>query len=173
MLGTRWDLVLGGGNSHAGTYFDQALTFPFVGELGRWAARQSFRRRDRYFDMVAAELPEGFGASSPGEVHLLVPLREKAMELSIVRRFGRRGSLSLLGGALSFQELSYPGGRDASILWEFAAEGQRWFDLVRTGTLEELVPQAKPGVVPQQKHYLFPIPQRERDVNPNLPQNNY
>lgn len=56
---------------------------------------------------------------------------------------------------------------------EFAAEGQRWFDLVRTGTLEELVPQAKPGVVPQQKHYLFPIPQRERDVNPNLPQNNY
>lgn len=56
---------------------------------------------------------------------------------------------------------------------EFAAEGQRWFDLVRTGTLEELVPLAKPGVTPQAKHYLFPIPQRERDVNPNLPQNNY
>jgi starch-binding outer membrane protein, SusD/RagB family len=56
---------------------------------------------------------------------------------------------------------------------EFVAEGQRWFDLVRTATLETLVPLAKPGVVPQQKHYLFPIPQRERDVNPNLPQNNY
>lgn len=56
---------------------------------------------------------------------------------------------------------------------EFAAEGQRWFDLVRTGKLEALVPLAKPGVIPQQKHYLFPIPQHERDVNPNLPQNDY
>ncbi|MEO6820260.1 MAG: RagB/SusD family nutrient uptake outer membrane protein [Ginsengibacter sp.] len=55
---------------------------------------------------------------------------------------------------------------------EFVAEGQRWFDLVRTGTLESLVPIAKPGVVPQAKHYLFPIPQRERDLNKNLTQNN-
>ncbi|MBA9077287.1 MULTISPECIES: RagB/SusD family nutrient uptake outer membrane protein [Rufibacter] len=56
---------------------------------------------------------------------------------------------------------------------EFVAEGHRWFDLARTGTLETLVPLAKPGVVPTAKHYLFPIPQRERDLNPNLPQNNY
>ena len=54
---------------------------------------------------------------------------------------------------------------------EFVAEGQRWFDLVRTGTLESLVPIAKPGIVPQAKHYLFPIPQREIDLNPNLKQN--
>ncbi|HEX6589572.1 MAG TPA: POTRA domain-containing protein [Longimicrobiales bacterium] len=116
MIGTRWDLALAGGSSHAGTFFDQALTFPFVGETGRWASRQSFRRRDRYFDLIAAEVPESLSGSSPSEIHLLVPLREKAMELSLVRRFGRRGSLTLLGGALSFQELSYPGGRDASIL---------------------------------------------------------
>lgn len=54
---------------------------------------------------------------------------------------------------------------------EFVAEGQRWFDLARTGTLETLVPVAKPGVTPQQKHYVFPIPQRERDLNENLTQN--
>lgn len=54
---------------------------------------------------------------------------------------------------------------------EFVAEGQRWFDLVRTETLETLVPVAKPGIQPSSTHYLFPIPQRERDVNPNLPQN--
>ena len=54
---------------------------------------------------------------------------------------------------------------------EFVAEGQRWFDLERTGTLQTLVPLAKPGVVPQDKHYLFPIPQRERDLNENLSQN--
>lgn len=56
---------------------------------------------------------------------------------------------------------------------EFAAEGHRWFDLVRTGKLETLVPLAKDGVTPQSRHYLFPIPQRERDLNQNLPQNDY
>ena len=54
---------------------------------------------------------------------------------------------------------------------EFVAEGQRWFDLSRTGTLISLVPLAKPGVTPQAKHYVFPIPQRERDLNQNLTQN--
>ncbi|MET0392648.1 MAG: RagB/SusD family nutrient uptake outer membrane protein [Chitinophagaceae bacterium] len=55
---------------------------------------------------------------------------------------------------------------------EFVAEGQRWFDLARTATLQTLVPVAKAGVTPQAKHYLFPIPQRERDLNENLSQNN-
>ncbi|MEP7141860.1 MAG: RagB/SusD family nutrient uptake outer membrane protein [Ferruginibacter sp.] len=54
---------------------------------------------------------------------------------------------------------------------EFVAEGQRWFDLARTNTLATLVPLAKPGVVPQDKHIVFPIPQRERDLNENLTQN--
>lgn len=53
---------------------------------------------------------------------------------------------------------------------EFVAEGKRWFDLVRLGRLEEAVMEAK-GVSVSPHHYLFPIPQRERDVNPNLPQN--
>jgi hypothetical protein len=56
---------------------------------------------------------------------------------------------------------------------EFAAEGQRWFDLARTGKLETLVPLAKPGVTPAARNYLFPVPQRERDLNTNLPQNDY
>ncbi len=53
---------------------------------------------------------------------------------------------------------------------EFVAEGKRWFDLTRLGRLEEAVLEAK-GVSVASHHYLFPIPQRERDVNPNLPQN--
>jgi hypothetical protein len=56
---------------------------------------------------------------------------------------------------------------------ELAVEGHRWFDLVRTGTLETLVPQAKPGVVPAARNYLFPIPQTERELNSNLPNNGY
>jgi hypothetical protein len=56
---------------------------------------------------------------------------------------------------------------------EFAGEGQRWFDLVRTQKLATLVPLAKPGVTPVAKFNLFPIPQKERDLNVNLPQNEY
>lgn len=56
---------------------------------------------------------------------------------------------------------------------EFVAEGQRWFDLARTNTLSTLVPQAKPGVTPAARNLLFPVPQSERDLNPNLTQNDY
>lgn len=47
---------------------------------------------------------------------------------------------------------------------EFLGEGFRWFDLVRTGryTTELDLPE---------KYTVFPIPQRERDLNPNLAQN--
>ncbi len=55
---------------------------------------------------------------------------------------------------------------------EFHGEGQRWFDLVRWGTLKERVEAVKPGVVVRwPKHRFFPIPQTEIDVNPNLKQN--
>lgn len=53
---------------------------------------------------------------------------------------------------------------------EFAAEGQRWFDLVRTNKLADKVNEAK-GITPSSDYSLFPIPLRERDLNPNLPQN--
>ncbi|MCR6720998.1 MAG: RagB/SusD family nutrient uptake outer membrane protein [Chitinophagaceae bacterium] len=64
--------------------------------------------------------------------------------------------------------------RDAVLkerMMEFVFEGHRWFDLARTGKLETLVPVAKPGVVPAARNYLFPLPQREVDLNPNLTQN--
>ncbi len=55
---------------------------------------------------------------------------------------------------------------------EFVWEGQRWFDLVRQGRLQELTEAAKEGVAVEiPKHTLLPIPQRERNINPNLTQN--
>ena len=47
---------------------------------------------------------------------------------------------------------------------EFLGEGFRWFDLVRTGRYTEELD------LPE-KYTVFPIPQRERDLNPNLAQN--
>lgn len=51
---------------------------------------------------------------------------------------------------------------------ELALEGKRYFDLVRWGLAEEKL-SAK-GYQPARKG-LYPIPQTERDVNPNLVQN--
>lgn len=53
---------------------------------------------------------------------------------------------------------------------ELVAEGHRWFDLVRTGKLAEKVLAAK-NIQVNTMYNLFPIPQRERDVNRELPQN--
>jgi hypothetical protein len=60
---------------------------------------------------------------------------------------------------------------------EFVGEGQRWFDLVRMNKLNDRVHKAKdaeyttPIPVLNENYQVFPIPQQERDVNPNLPQN--
>lgn len=56
---------------------------------------------------------------------------------------------------------------------EFACEGQRWFDLVRTKKLKEamLVQSPAIGAIVEEKHLLLPIPQSEIDVNGMLEQN--
>lgn len=53
---------------------------------------------------------------------------------------------------------------------EFVAEGHRWFDLVRMERLEEEVESSK-GITVDPIYHKFPVPQRERNVNHNLPQN--
>lgn len=53
--------------------------------------------------------------------------------------------------------------------WEFGFEDQRWFDLTRTGKLLSTM-KAK-GAAIQDYDTLYPIPQRERDVNKQLTQN--
>jgi hypothetical protein len=55
--------------------------------------------------------------------------------------------------------------------WEFVAEGQRWSDLIRFGKLKEEVSAAKPDVQIKDHHLLFPIPFKERALNPKLTQN--
>ena len=55
---------------------------------------------------------------------------------------------------------------------EFVWEGQRWYDLVRQSQLKSKVEKVKPNVsVDESKHTLFPIPQREININPGLKQN--
>ena len=56
---------------------------------------------------------------------------------------------------------------------ELALEGHRWWDLVRTGRALEVMQQQPDGHGGQiqEQHLVFPIPQSEIDVNPELTQN--
>jgi hypothetical protein len=61
---------------------------------------------------------------------------------------------------------------------EFPWEGTRYFDLIRWGTAKDIIPTVTlfgesrdTRVFESPKHNLFPIPQKEIDLNPNLTQN--
>lgn len=55
---------------------------------------------------------------------------------------------------------------------EFVQEGQRWYDLVRWGTLVTEVKKVPAKVAVSARNLLYPIPQSERNINPDgLPQN--
>lgn len=99
--GTRWQLRTAAARTRAGTAVDQALTHPFVGEAGRWAVRQSVRREDRFVEYV---LPDRAQKS-----HLLVPAVEQGFDVTVLRRLGPVGGLqTLVGGAISYQDFTYP-----------------------------------------------------------------
>ncbi len=59
--------------------------------------------------------------------------------------------------------------------WEFFAEGDRWYDLTRTGKYLTVIPKAVNSVYPSRpvtaKNRYFPIPQDELNSNPKLEQN--
>ena len=59
--------------------------------------------------------------------------------------------------------------------WELAYEGKRWFDLVRQGfNVFQAAENADPTVIPaniQPSRMVWPIPQAQIDLNPNLTQN--
>lgn len=59
--------------------------------------------------------------------------------------------------------------------WELFAEGDRWYDLTRTGKYLTVIPTATNDVYPQRnvqaKYRYFPIPQDELNANPQLTQN--
>lgn len=57
-------------------------------------------------------------------------------------------------------------------LFEFVQEGKRWFDLVRWGILEEAIKDVtyngqKIKSAVSKRSYLYPIPQEQRDLNPD------
>lgn len=113
LAGTRWDLSTSGGRTRAGSFFNEAVSYPFVGEVSRWAARQSFSREDQFFDFIT---PDSAGRRTQ---HVLQPVREKLFDVAIGTRFGQRGNLTVVGAMLSYQELIYPSGAQIAVANNF------------------------------------------------------
>jgi hypothetical protein len=103
LAGSRWDLRTALSRTLAGTAVRQTLMHPFIGEVGRWSSLHSFRREDRYFDYLAE-------AADGGEFSVLLPVRDKGLELALLSRIGRPGRFTVLGGGISYQQLAYPAG---------------------------------------------------------------
>ncbi len=98
------------------------------------------------------------------------PTTEAYMAINQVRQRARMNNVNVL---TDLKDLSQTQFREAVFKerrLEFAFEGQRWFDLVRSGQMV-LVMQAHGKTSAQKFHELLPIPQREIDANPALQQN--
>ncbi len=93
--------------------------------------------------LLYAETLNENGASPAGALELLDPIRERA------------GLNTLDPTVLNTQALVREAILDERRL-ELAFEGQRWFDLVRTGTVDEEIGQSV-----NSNYYLFPIPVSE------------
>ena len=99
LFGTRWNGALEANRTRAGNAFRQGLSYPFVGEVGRNAAVQTFVQRE---DLFSYTLPEG------GEyTHVVQPFAERSGEITGAKRFGRPGRLTILGVGLSSERWEY------------------------------------------------------------------
>ncbi|WP_183557865.1 RagB/SusD family nutrient uptake outer membrane protein [Mucilaginibacter sp. SP1R1] len=92
------------------------------------------------------------------------------------------GYINVIRNRAGLPNLTAGLGKDAFIdavlqerAWEFFAEGDRWYDLTRTGKFLTVIPKAVNSVYPVRtvlaKHKYFPIPQDEINANPKLVQN--
>jgi len=110
---TRWDFAASAGHTRAGDFVRQQIGYPFLGEIGRWAGRQTFDYDEQYFDYIVLDDARNL---SP---HALVPVRERVLEASVLRRFGERGRTRLLGLGVSYQQLRHLGPAEVAPEGEF------------------------------------------------------
>jgi len=109
---TRWDGRVSVGNTRTGNFFEESLTYPFVGEVGRFGARQSLLWRETVFSYSAA--------GSPGYTHLLLPFLDQRWDVAVGGRLGRPGSLTVFGFGVSRESIEF---RNLPMGLEYVVDG--------------------------------------------------
>lgn len=118
--------------------------------------------------MYAEALNETSATPSPTAIELVNKIRRRAFGYPISTVSDK--DLIPTINTVDFREVVYLERR-----LELAFEGHRWFDLVRTNTYQTVMNQhfgANSSYKVEAYHNIFPIPQREIDINPLLKPNN-
>jgi len=84
-----------------GTFLDQSVVYPFLGEVGRVSFREAYQRDDELFPYSAGHT-ETYS-------HVLLPLLDKRVEVRVAGRVGRPGNLTTLGLGISRKTLDFEG----------------------------------------------------------------
>ncbi|MCY3706815.1 MAG: BamA/TamA family outer membrane protein [Gammaproteobacteria bacterium] len=99
LAGTRLDGRLNVGRTRSGGFTDAMLVYPFVGEVGRFAGRVRFHRRESLFPYV---LDPSLDYS-----YALLPVFGERIEATQAYRFGEPGDLTLLGFGVTHETLRF------------------------------------------------------------------
>lgn len=100
LFSTRWDAHGSYGRTRVGNVYSQGLLYPFVGEVGRVAAREIVDFREFFFPYAT---PDGFEVN-----HALLPVLESSTEVTLAGRLGRPGNLTLFGVGISREKIDFP-----------------------------------------------------------------
>lgn len=107
LLGTRLDASVEVGRTPVGYLVSQGVSYPFVGEQGRWAMVQGARRHDRYFEYFLPRDGEMLAA--------WYPERRQGFEAGTAFRWGNRRTAgraqTMIGAALTGEWITYAGER--------------------------------------------------------------
>jgi hypothetical protein len=132
LLSTRWDASLDLGRTPVGNLIFASVAYPFVGETGRWAFRQTLQRHDRYFEyLVPTETDELMRAWYPES--------RTSADIGMALRLGHDGyNRTMLGFALAGEWVSYPEGQEPLISNPNARQVPAEVDLIRRDTIESV-----------------------------------
>ena len=132
--GTRLDTHISGGRTRTGVFFTESLSYPFVGEVGRWAFVESYALREDLFPYAA---PAGSSFTNAS-----LPIQTRYGEATLGRRFGTPGDLTVLAAGMSWEDVRFerfPGGVEVVSGFDFSVR-----DTADSATIEALRPHVSP-----------------------------
>lgn len=104
----RSDASIEFGRDRPGSFFNQYVRYPFIGETGRYSLREGYRRGTNFFS-YATEGQEAFS-------QVVVPSFREEAELSAAYRFGEPGRGIITGLSLTRDVIRFP--RGAEVVYE-------------------------------------------------------
>ncbi|MBK7031314.1 MAG: RagB/SusD family nutrient uptake outer membrane protein [Bacteroidales bacterium] len=161
---------------YTATFFDNFWTYTFEPHIWKYWDQVAYKPQNtsqsganfvlmRYSEVLLI-YAEALNEANGG------PTTEAYDAINTVRERARNGVADVLPDLSGLDQSSFRQAVLSERRHEFVNEGQRWFDLVRTGNLINYVKQAKGDKAnPSDFNTVFPIPQRELDLNKNLKQN--